>query len=161
MESAVKIATYIASRYHCDYGSDIDEMKLHKLLYFSQRESFVQFERPLFHEQFRAWKYGPVMTEIRDMYRFQSLTTTFLPIISPEAKVVMDVIFTTYANKDSWSLSRLTHGEYSWQNARKGLAPMESCAKLIRTEDIRIDANRIKMRRYFLEKMNNKICPSK
>jgi hypothetical protein len=38
MISVVKIAAYICQRYHKEFGGQIDEMKLHKLLYFMQRE---------------------------------------------------------------------------------------------------------------------------
>ena len=41
MEDVVKIASYICQRYEYQFGSRIEEMKLHKLLYFSQRESFT------------------------------------------------------------------------------------------------------------------------
>lgn len=39
MEDVVKVASYICQRYQREFGKRIDEMKLHKLLYFTQRES--------------------------------------------------------------------------------------------------------------------------
>lgn len=155
MESVVKIAGYIVSRYQKEYGTRIDEMKLHKLLYFSQREALIQTGQPLFAEQFRAWKYGPVMQEIRNAYKLGFLYDK-TPVPLPDNLIpVFDNVFLQYAGKGSWSLSRLTHGEYSWQNARKGLAPLDSCANPISLDDIRVDADRIKLRRYFLERMTN------
>ena len=52
MLDVVKVASYISRRYEREYGSQIDEMKLHKLLYFTQRESLIQLDRPLFAESF-------------------------------------------------------------------------------------------------------------
>ena len=39
MEDLMNVASYIYNRYESENGIKIDEMKLHKLMYFSQRES--------------------------------------------------------------------------------------------------------------------------
>ena len=44
MVDVVVIASYISERYQKEYGERIDEMKLHKLLYFTQRECITQQE---------------------------------------------------------------------------------------------------------------------
>ena len=69
----VRIASYICLRYKQEFGVRIDEMKLHKLLYFAQRESMIQLGKPLFKNCFEAWKYGPVMVSIRQKYRCDAL----------------------------------------------------------------------------------------
>lgn len=74
MEDVVKIASYICQRYEHQYGTRIDEMKLHKLLYFTQRECLVQLGEPMFGAKFKAWKYGPVILEIRQHYKDNSLS---------------------------------------------------------------------------------------
>ena len=48
MERAINVARYICDEYRKMSGEAIDEMKLHKLLYFSQRESFAITGEPLF-----------------------------------------------------------------------------------------------------------------
>ena len=55
-------------------------MKLHKLLYFTQRESIIQTDEPIFQEEFEAWKYGPVMTGIRRMYKDGRLNESYTTI---------------------------------------------------------------------------------
>ena len=47
MEELRQIASYICMRYQKEFGRGIDEMKLHKLLYFVQRESIVQLGAPI------------------------------------------------------------------------------------------------------------------
>ncbi len=42
MIDVINIASYICQHYKEQFGLCIDEMKLHKLLYLSQRESIVQ-----------------------------------------------------------------------------------------------------------------------
>lgn len=59
------------------YGQQIDEMKLHKLMYFAQRESLIQTGAPLFNATFYGWKYGPVLKEIRSAYK----DGTFITIV--------------------------------------------------------------------------------
>ncbi len=48
MEKVTDIASYIYQRYQKQFGKCIDEMKLHKLLYFTQRESIIQTDEPIF-----------------------------------------------------------------------------------------------------------------
>lgn len=42
MMGILQVASYIYKRYMDDFGVRIDEMKLHKLLYFTQRECLIQ-----------------------------------------------------------------------------------------------------------------------
>lgn len=64
---------------------------------------------------------------------------------------LFDRVFDTFAAKDSWSLSSIAHGEYVWQKAKRGYAPDDACTVEIETDDIRVDADRIRQRRFVLE----------
>lgn len=152
MEDLRKIASYICQRYQKQFGKRIDEMKLHKLLYFLQRESFIQTGKPIFVDRFEAWKYGPVLVSIRKLYKDDALHEELSDAAKVSYKKVFDTIFDIYAPKDSWSLSSVTHGEYSWQQARLGVPPEEQSDKLIVTDDIKKDAERVKVRRFLCEK---------
>ena len=154
MESAVKIASYIFDRYQKEYGVCIDEMKLHKLLYFTQRESLIQKNEPMFSEQFLAWRYGPVMVPIRSLYASKQLDTYPSESFIEENKPIFDFVFSQYAPKDSWSLSRLSHGEISWQNARHDLLPEQNGNEPLKLEDIKKDAERVKIRRFLINRIN-------
>lgn len=89
MEDVVKIASYICQRYEHQYGTRIDEMKLHKLLYFTQRECLVQLGEPMFGAKFKAWKYGPVILEIRQHYKDNSLSFLYPEKVSKNIKVFL------------------------------------------------------------------------
>ncbi len=83
-------------------GQEIDEMKLHKLLYLVQRECFVMLDKPMFSEAFEAWRYGSVMVCIRELYKnktFQVIDK--LPDEMGEFQPVFDVVFKRYASWDS------------------------------------------------------------
>ena len=142
MVSVNTVASYIYEKY-----------KLHKLLYFAQRESIIQTGNPLFDATFRGWKYGPILKEIRESYK----NSSFVPVTSSsdidEMEPIVDTVFEQYAEKDSWSLSRLTHGEYSWKKSREGIPENINSDKPINVEDIRIDADRVRARRELLEQL--------
>lgn len=148
-------ASYIYQRYRNEYNTEIDEMKLHKLLYFTQRESIIITGEPMFSAQFEAWKYGPVLVQIRDCYRTGGLNNHIDSDKLKEYQDVFNYVFENYAKKTSWSLSMLTHGEISWQKARKDTPFNENSSELIKLEDIREDAERIKSRRFYF----NEILP--
>lgn len=153
MENLMNVASYVYNRYQDTKGERIDEMKLHKMLYFAQRESFIQKDEPLFAETFYGWKYGPVLKEIRNAYRDNTFYTHIDEAIISRIKDIMDKVFEEYADKDSWSLSRLTHGEISWKNSRKGISDGVNSDFPINTEDIRKDAERVRNRREGLVKL--------
>lgn len=152
MKDVKTVAAYICSRYAAKRGERIDEMKLHKLLYFAQRESLIVHNEPLFEGDFYGWRFGPVLTALRETYR----NDAFDPQVDAAAlggdKAIVDAVLEEYADKDSWSLSRLTHGEISWKRSRKGVAPSENSNNRIPLEDIRMDADRLRKRRAELER---------
>lgn len=153
MEDVVKVASYICQRYQQQFSKRIDEMKLHKLLYFTQRESIIQTGEPIFEDCFEAWKYGPVLVIIRQCYKNDRLHEMLPASAKEQYKSVFDTVFDTYASKDTWSLSSITHGEYAWQQARRKIRPDELSHELILTDDIRKDAERVKLRRFIYNKV--------
>lgn len=155
MEELRQIASYIYMRYHKEFGRSIDEMKLHKLLYFVQREAIVQLGAPIFKEEFEAWRYGPVLVPVRQLFRDGMLDTPLSEESVEKYSAVFNKVFLQYAVKDSWSLSSLTHGEYSWRHARQGVPDDVNCTNKITVEDIFVDAQRIKTRRLLLSALKS------
>lgn len=141
-------AKYLIQRYEQKSGCVMDEMKLHKLLYFAQRESYVILGKPMFPDKFEAWKYGPVMRSLRKTYWKQQsqpslqADSEFIPVLEDTLE--------RYAAMDSWTLSNISHGETCWQKAKDkevGSLPVE-----IETSDIEYDAKVIKYRRFMCPK---------
>lgn len=153
MENLLDVASYIFNRYYETKGECIDEMKLHKMLYFAQRESLIQNREPLFAETFYGWKFGPILKEIRSAYRENTFLKNICEDVVNRIKPVMDKIFEEYADKESWSLSRLTHGEISWKNSRKGIPDDVNSDNPIDINDIAKDAERVRLRRAGLAKL--------
>lgn len=155
MVSAVDIASYISERYLKEYGERIDEMKLHKLLYLTQRECLIQTGEPMFEATFHAWRYGPVLPEIRLLYKQDALKGSLSNEEEDQYAEVLNFVFAEYAPKRSSVLSNLTHCEYSWTHAREGYGKYEDSDVPMLMEDIRRDADYFRQRRImlrFLEK---------
>ena len=126
MVDVASIASYISERYRKEFGERIDEMKLHKLLYFTQRECIVQTGEPMFPEVLHAWKYGPVRPEIRLLYKEDRLKTVPSDEVMQPYRAVMDEVFREYAPSKPLTLVSISHAELSWKRARKGYSKYES-----------------------------------
>ncbi|OOO00368.1 MAG: hypothetical protein ATN35_01320 [Epulopiscium sp. Nele67-Bin004] len=156
MENILEVAQYIINK-----RDDVkeDEMKLHKLLYFVQKESLIQYDKPLFEEEFEAWKFGPVLLKVRKVFKDkeQLLQQNKIPVkLNENSKLIINKVIDSYADKNSWSLSRITHAEESWKRARVGLPDGENGDRPMLLENIRIDANKMKARRRFLAQSGEK-----
>ena len=143
MEKIINVAQYIFNEYKRVTEEIIDEMKLQKLLYFSQRETFAILNQPLFNEIFEGWKYGPVSREVRTVFTEDGINAQTEDIKS-ESKYIINNIIQEYGALASWKLSALTHKETSWLNSRKGLKKQENGNVKIKMEDIREDAKKVR-----------------
>ena len=143
MEKIINVAQYIFNEYKRVTEEIIDEMKLQKLLYFSQRETFAILNQPLFNEVFEGWKYGPVSREVRTVFTEDGINAQTEDIKS-ESKYIINNIIQEYGALASWKLSALTHKETSWLNSRKGLKKEENGNVKIKIEDIREDAKKVR-----------------
>lgn len=143
MEKIINVAQYIFNEYKRVTEEIIDEMKLQKLLYFSQRETFAILNQPLFNEVFEGWKYGPVSREVRTVFTEDGINAQTEDIKS-ESKYIINNIIQEYGALASWKLSALTHKETSWFNSRKGLKKEENGNVEIKMEDIREDAKKVR-----------------
>lgn len=145
LPTALEVASFIIDQYYTEFNEKIDEMKLHKLLYFVQRESLADTGTVAFNDEFRAWKYGPVVLSVRDAYKSWSFPKVFQ--IANILKEIIKKVFVDYAQRSSWSLSDATHRELSWRNARKGIPDGENGNNIMELSDIKKDAERLQYTR--------------
>ena len=144
MERVIDVAQYIYDEYKRQSGEVIDEMKLHKLLYLSQRESLAITNEPLFPEALEGWKYGPVSKEVRALYTEDGMYYEDRRPLSAEATYIVKNVILQYGGLASWKLSEISHKEISWRNARKDLAPGENGNRPLSIDDIRKDAEKVR-----------------
>ena len=144
MARAIDVAQCIFTEYKLLSGKIIDEMKLHKLLYLSQRESLAITNEPMFPENFEGWKYGPVCREVRNCFTEDGMFADDIQEISDEEHYIVKNIILQYGAYESWKLSELSHKEISWKNARKGIPDGHNGNRILKLEDIRKDAEKVR-----------------
>lgn len=147
MEKVTSIASYLLTRYKKQFGEVMDEIKLQKLLYFTQKEAIIRTGKPMFEAEFRAWKYGPVIVEIHDKYNADDLHEELSQESQEHWKECFDYIFTEFAPKKTMSLVSLAHGEKSWTRARAGYGKYDRSDVPMKLTDIFEDAEYRKQRR--------------
>lgn len=143
MDRIIDAAAYVVEKYNDISGQKIDEMKLHKLLYFIQRESFAILGKPAFDGAFEGWKYGPVSREVRAQFCDGEIICQ-VNDISDELKYIANNIICEYGALETWKLSELSHQDISWQNARSGLSPLDNGNVELKLEDIKADSQKIR-----------------
>lgn len=144
MDRIVDCAQYLITRYKEISGVVIDEMRLHKLLYFTQRQSFAEFGEPAFKEDFEGWKFGPVSREVkRNFYEGEIIIPT-REISGNNEHLISSVIY-EYGEYADWKLDELIKKESSFQNARKDLTPYQNGTVVMKLDDIKRDAEKIRL----------------
>lgn len=117
-------------------------MKLQKLCYYVQAIYMATHNgEPLFEEDFQAWTYGPVITALYQEYKdygWRSIQEEFeLPEIEPEKLESIEQIVEAYGRYDGAALVTMTHREYPWLEARKGLSETEGSNALISKDSMK------------------------
>ena len=107
MDKIINVAAYIVNKYREITGESLDEMKLHKLLYFTQRESIAITGSPAIDGVFEGWKYGPVCREVRDaFYNGEIIVRT--DDISDTLQYIANNVIYEYGALETWKLSELS-----------------------------------------------------
>ena len=137
---AVEKSMYVT--YKNRFRRTMDEMKMHKLMYFLQRESLLMNNSPLFSEAFYGWVYGPVLKSVREEYKGCKPYNSPADPLKKEEQDLVDSVLSRYGNLSSWELSTLSHNEYSWKKSRQGLALDERGDRMLKLEAMKVDAAR-------------------
>lgn len=100
-------------------GKRITNMKLQKLLYYTQGWHLAMQEYPLFQEDFEAWDYGPVCPVIYHAFKHNGAAVirecpdSFQPADKNIQKLV-DWVLDRYGKFDAMGLAKLSHTESPW-----------------------------------------------
>ncbi|MEM7556757.1 MAG: type II toxin-antitoxin system antitoxin SocA domain-containing protein [Cyanobacteria bacterium P01_A01_bin.84] len=124
--------------------AEITNMKVQKLLYYAQSLHLALYDEPLFHEEIQAWRYGPVCPPAYKFYcQFEAEQLPIpdkeqsLQAIPEEIKSLLEEVWEYFGGYHAYRLSDMTHGEFPWKKARKGLAPQARSTEAIRLEDMK------------------------
>lgn len=135
MISIMQAAKYIVFLSYVKKRSSLTPLKLQKILYLAQGWSFVWDDQPLFEEEFEAWQYGPVNTEVYS--HFRKYGRGEIPecegcgnLGDQDAKDTLNAVWRDYARYSAFDLVELTHSQTPWKNA-------DHLHQVIRTDDIK------------------------
>ena len=147
MAQTLAVAKYLNGLHVKKHERAMDQMKMHKMMYFSQRESLMISGNPLFNDDFEAWKYGPVLVNVRSEYLTGNMFKGEYEELSDTEKKLVESVYKRYDEYDAWQLSTLSHAEHSWRQARKGLVAGEAGNEKMSLTAMKADAMREFLRR--------------
>lgn len=142
------IADYIILRLNSDETVTLINLKLQKLLYYLQAWSLGINKERFLNCNFEAWVHGPVSRELynrfketRSLYSF--IMTSDVMTSDPSSEIdsndieFINFILDNYAGFSGAELESMTHKETPWIEARQGIAPMQSCSRIISEETMK------------------------
>lgn len=116
-------------------------MKLQKIIYYSQAQSLVHYNRILFKEKIQAWAAGPVVSELFEKHKglkhLNNIELGNAENLTAEQKACVRWAVEKYGTMDGDTLSHLTHIEQPWLKARKGVPEGKNSSNPIKAESIR------------------------
>jgi uncharacterized phage-associated protein len=146
---------FIQQRKDTPRNTKSGNMKLQKLLYFSQLIHLAKFDKPLFENKMYAFKNGTVIEEVRQAYQhnhdaliYQSYEKIFE--FDEEQNFTLNAAIDIFGEFNANELSDLNHEQFSWKNAyRKSIRNNgyhEKEVSIINLSDLKqYDINKIKI----------------
>ena len=94
-------------------------LKLQKLLYYSQGCHLALENKPLFDCNIEAWKHGPVVQEVYEYYKHKGKCGIVdrendLPNFETNEIALLNLIIKTFGKFSAWQLREMTHTESPW-----------------------------------------------
>ena len=135
-----------------EIGAVITNLKLQKLVYYSQAWHLANYKDPLFKEDFQAWVHGPVIPDLYQTFKEKGS----MPIIKKlkikkienrfdkDSLSFIKEVLKVYMPFGAYQLEMMTHQESPWIKARKNLKSDEICQNTI---------SKISMQKYYGEKI--------
>lgn len=135
---------FIIRAYEDGREAEMTNMKVQKLLYYAQSLHLALHDNPLFEDEIQAWRYGPVCPPAYRLYsefEAQQLPVPakdFLESMSQETKKLLEEVWEYFGEYHAYQLSGMTHLEFPWKKARKGLPTIASSNEPIALEDMKV-----------------------
>jgi|JI8StandDraft_2_1071088.scaffolds.fasta_scaffold05798_3 uncharacterized phage-associated protein len=142
MRPAKDVALYFLHRVDRDEGDTISQLRLQKLVYYTQVWSLVLRNQPFFEDEIQAWIHGPVVPGVWSAYhqygkRDIPLPDEPAPPFDPVEARLLDYVWQRYGELSAGQLRNLTHREQPWLAARGNLADRERSQQPIALEAMR------------------------
>lgn len=133
MIDVLKIVNWFKVRNYSDMKTNdnveaLTQLKVMKLLYYAQGVSLALYDKLLFPEKILAWKYGPAVQEVYDVYRgsraivditsdgmsdeeigdYQEVNS------NQEVALILNAVVDAYGDMSAIELMKQTHEEAPW-----------------------------------------------
>ena len=134
-----KYASYLISLVDADEGDSISNLKLQKLLYYSQGFHLAIFDKPLFPEAIKKWAHGPVVPQAYHLYKQYGSGPIPIQKIDPkeytdEVSSFLDEVYQVYGQFSAARLRNMTHNEPPYNEAEdSGEISQESMKQYFKT----------------------------
>lgn len=148
-----ELAEYLV-KYFTFYDDPLTQLRLQKLLYFIQGWHLAYFNQELFEDEAEAWVKGPAYFEIYQKYKSYGyefiiaenkdeitkgeIDSYLIKLgLNSEQNELIEAVLKQYGAFATSRLVYITHLHKPWNDARKGLAELESGNRKIKNEDIK------------------------
>ena len=137
IQQPMQVANYLIKRANAS-NRPISNLHLQKILYFLQAAFLVTYGEPLMSGNFSRWSYGPVMSEVYDLYKENgsSIIKEIAPNISfsgtgfliekpkevtiesfnDDTRKFLESTSDILINESPWNLVNITHEQEIWSN---------------------------------------------
>lgn len=116
-----------------DEENDLTEMKIHKLLYFAQKQHYSTFGEWLFNDDFEGWVHGPVNRKVRNSL---PLLNHYCDELTLEEEYTLREVIHEYGKFTAGYLRNLSHEDTAYKISRLGLQEDENGTEIIKKDDI-------------------------
>jgi uncharacterized phage-associated protein len=137
--SAKDIANYFLFKAQSDNQELFSNLKIQKLVYYAQGLHLVLRNLPLFKEEIRAWKYGPVVAELYNAFKIHGVEgispdLSFNPdSIDSKTQNFLNEIYDVFGQFSALRLMELSHTDQCWKETPRdeiiSHKSMKSCLK--------------------------------
>jgi uncharacterized phage-associated protein len=146
MVDCKNIASYFISQaYKSGRERSMTNMKVQKLLYYTQSLHLALQDEVLFDQEIQAWRYGPVCPPVYKFYcKFEAQQLPvpdqkdFINSFSMEQRHLLEEVWMHFGEHNAFMLSDMTHAEFPWKKARKGLPEDARSTEPILIEDLKL-----------------------
>ena len=127
MKSAQDIANFFLSHSYGGEMDDLTNLKLQKLLYYTQGYSLALLDRPIFDDLILAWRHGPVVETVWRNYNqygrtpLPALQNYSLSNFEQDEIIVLNKVASDYGHFPPWQLRDMTHEEEPWLSTPRDL----------------------------------------
>ena len=122
--SALGVSRYFLSIPTEETGDIISNLKLQKLLYYSQGcwVALNGAKNPLFNDKIYAWKHGPVVKTVYNHFAKHgdaAIPSQTRGVLRSDIPPFLDEIYRVFGKFSAWKLREMTHREPPWVKTYK------------------------------------------